>query len=625
MCGFAGFSPTHDFGINAKQVGACMAELLAHRGGDDFGVKLVDNICLAHSRLAIVDLSSAGHQPMTSTCGDFTISFNGEIYNHLKIREILNLSGLLHTWNSESDTETLLVALKHWGVRKTLQKVRGMFAFAFYDKKTKLLTLARDRIGEKPLYWGWINNTLFFASELKAMKAHPAFDAKVNRNAVALLTNYSYIPAPYSIYEGIEKLRAGHFVQIRPCDNRSDVVSKPYWTLEKTVLSAIKNPIFDTDKNVVEILEKELNRSITRQMLGDVPIGTFLSGGIDSSLITAMMQRIYSSKVQSFTIGFENPDYDEAEQARQTAEYLGTNHTELYVKPHDFIDVIDKLPEVYSEPFADSSQIPMVILSGLTRKYVKVVLSGDGGDELFGGYNYYKFAPKVWKNMSYFPLPLREIVSKILINFDLPVAAEKIGKVLPAKSMEELHFLLQSHWINGSEIVRGAETEKIFDSSVISNHVAIDFQQSMMFTDTLRYMADDILVKVDRAAMYHGLETRVPLLDPDLLSLSWRIPLNMKIRNGTGKWILRELLARYLPHYNYNNQKKGFSVPLGSWLRGPLRDWAESLLDEKRLSREGYFHAGPIRQAWTSHLSGKRDHSRKLWNILMFQGWLERQ
>ena len=329
--------------------------------------------------------------------------------------------------------------------------------------------------------------------------------------------------------------------------------------------------------------------------------------------------------MQSFTIGFENTDYDEAEQARQTAEYLKTKHTELYVKPQDLIDVIDKLPEVYSEPFADSSQIPTVLLSGLTRKYVKVVLSGDGGDELFGGYNYYKFAPKVWKNMSYFPLPLRELVSKILINFDLPVAAEKIGKVLPAKSMEELHFLLQSHWINGSKIVRGAETEKMFGSSVISNHIAIDFQQSMMFTDTLRYMADDILVKVDRAAMYHGLETRVPLLDADLLSLSWRIPLNMKIRNGTGKWILRELLARYLPNYNFYNQKKGFSVPLGSWLKGPLRDWAESLLDETRLSREGYFHAGPIRQAWDSHLSGKRDHSRKLWNILVFQGWLERQ
>ena len=625
MCGIAGFSISHNFGINPKQVGASMAASLAHRGGDDWGVELLDDICLVHSRLAIVDLSYEGHQPMMSSCGDFTISFNGEIYNHLKIREILNASGSVHKWKGTSDTETLLVALKHWGVRRTLQHVRGMFAFAFYDKKTKLLTLARDRLGEKPLYWGWSNNTFFFASEVNAMKVHPAFDARVDRNALTLLINYSYIPAPNSIFEGIEKLQAGHFVQIRPHDLRTDVVSEPYWTLHETALSAIKDPIFESDENVIDLLDKHITRSIKEQMLGDVPIGTFLSGGVDSSLIAAIMQRINGNKVQSFTIGFENSEYDEAKKARQTAAYLGTCHTELYVTSSDLIDVISKLPEVYSEPFADSSQIPMVLLSRLTRKHVKAALSGDGGDELFGGYNYYKFAPKVWNSISYLPLSLRVAMSKILSNFELPLSIEKLNKILPSKSKEELHCLLQSHWFNIASLVQGAECERLFDDSLILNNANIDFQRSMMFTDTLRYMADDILVKVDRAAMYHNLETRVPLLDPELISFSWRLPLNMKIRNGTSKWILRELLTRYLPDYTFTEQKKGFSVPLGSWLRGPLRDWTEALIDEQRLTREGYFDARLIKQTWAQHLSGKRDYSRKLWNVIMFQAWLEKQ
>lgn len=625
MCGFGGFSFNYDFTENAELIGERMVKSLEHRGGDDWGVKLVDNVCLVHNRLAIVDLSSSAHQPMTSVCGTCTLSFNGEIYNHLQIRKDLNSSGLSHNWISASDTETLLVAMKYWGVRKTLQEVRGMFAFAYYDKNKKILTLARDRLGEKPLYWGFINNTFLFASELKAMKAHPEFDVQINRNALALLTNYSYIPAPLTIYEGIEKLLAGHFVQVNCSEPSPNYIVEPYWSPKERFCRANSNLILDTDKNILDALDEKLTRSIKMQMHGDVPIGAFLSGGVDSSLITAMMHRVYDSKLQTFTIGFENSDYDEAKQARQTAEYLGAYHTELYIKPQDLIDAIDSLPEVYSEPFADSSQIPMVLLTALTRKNVKVVLSGDGGDELFGGYNYYQFAPEVWKKLSYCPLPLRKLISKSLINFDLPVAFEKVCKVMGAKNPGELHLLLQSHWFDGSNIVRGVQNAKLPDLSDLSNCKNIDFQQTMMFADALRYMQDDILVKVDRAAMYNSLETRVPFLDPDLIEFAWRLPLNMKIRHGTGKWILRELLMRYLPDYNFSNQKKGFSVPLSDWLRGPLRDWAEALLDEKRLSSEGYFHAEPIRKVWKSHLSSKRDHSRKLWNIIMFQAWLEQE
>lgn len=625
MCGFAGFFVTPDLSGLVNEVGKDMALSLSHRGGDGFGVNVTNGVCLVHNRLAIVDLTSAAHQPMVSNCGDYVLAYNGEIYNHMELREQLESDCYNHIWRSGSDTETLLESLKFWGVHKTLEKINGMFAFAFYSKRERTVTLARDRLGEKPLYWGWVNGTFLFGSELKALKRHPHFLANINRDALALLVNYGYVPAPHSIYEGIEKLQSGHFVQIKLGDRRESVLPYTYWSLGKTAISGISNSINSSSRSIVDAVEREIAGAVAGQLLGDVPIGTFLSGGIDSSLITALMQKISDHRVMSFTIGFDNPGYNEARHAKRVAEHLGTDHTELYIGEKDALDVIGSLPDIYSEPFADSSQIPMVLVSRLAKERVTVALSGDGGDELFGGYSPYQFAPKLWSRLSKIPLPLRQLATKIFKGAPLPANIEKGIQILSANDREEFYRLLQSHWVDPGQIVIGAKDIGALNSSLRQPPTIRNFEHWMMAADAGRYMVDDILTKVDRAAMHSSLETRVPLLDHRVVELSWKIPLNMKINNGIGKWILREVLARHVPREYFERPKKGFSVPLSHWLRGPLRDWAESLLDEQRLLNEGYFSPKPVRAAWAAHLSGKRDYSRKLWAILMFQAWLEVQ
>jgi asparagine synthase (glutamine-hydrolysing) len=625
MCGFAGFFVEPDLSGVVKEVGEDMALSLSHRGGDGFGVNVTDGVCLVHNRLAIVDLTSAAHQPMVSHCGDHILAYNGEIYNHMELRAQLELDHHKVIWRSDSDTETLLESLIFWGVHKTLEKIIGMFSFAFYSKRERIVTLARDRLGEKPLYWGWVNGTFLFGSELQALKRHPRFLGDINRDALALLVNYGYVPAPHSIYQGIEKLQSGHFVQIKLGGRRERVFPRTYWSLEKTATFGISNSINNSSRGIVDTLEKTITEAVAGQLMGDVPIGTFLSGGIDSSLITALMQKVSDHRVMSFTIGFDNPAYNEAHHARQLADHLGTDHSELYVGEKDALDVIGSLPDIYSEPFADSSQIPMVLVSRLAKERVTVALSGDGGDELFGGYTPYKFAPRLWSGVSKMPLPLRQLATKILMGAPLPAKIEKGIKLLSATDREDFYRLLQSHWVDPSQIVIGAKGIGVLNSSLRQPPTIDNYEHWMMAADAGRYMVDDILTKVDRAAMHSSLETRVPLLDHRVVELSWKIPLSMKINNGVGKWILREVLARHVPREYFERPKKGFSVPLGQWLRGPLRDWAESLLDERRLSYEGYFSAEPVRAVWAAHLSGKRDYSRKLWAILMFQAWLEVQ
>lgn len=628
MCGIFGFFSRAEIDITwrEKKIGVIFSAI-NHRGPDDSGTWYDEKqgIALGHTRLAIVDLSPAGHQPMASTCDRFVIAFNGEIYNHLDLRNQLESQGSAPSWRGHSDTETLLACFSAWGIEATLKATVGMFALALWDKQEQQLTLARDRLGEKPLYWGWCGDTLLFGSELKALKAHPAFNAQVDRGSLSLLLRYNYIPAPYTIYQGIEKLPAGQFVQIKNGQQRSDVQTKTYWQLNQVIENGLANPFNGTDVQATDKLEQTIRQAVSGQMLSDVPLGAFLSGGVDSSTVVALMQQQSKQPVRTFAIGFDEPGYNEAEYAKEVAQHLGTDHTELYVSAQDALDLVPRLPDIYCEPFADSSQLPTFLVSRMAKQHVTVALSGDGGDELFGGYNPYQFAPRVWNKLQLLPLPLRQIAYRLLSGLPLPDKLEKLLRVLPVKDKEQFYRILMSHWDNPGQLVVGGSEYPTLINSTAQWPKTDSFEHWMMAMDAGQYMIDDILVKVDRAAMANSLETRVPLLDHRVVELAWQLPLHMKIRDGVGKWVLREVLYRHVPREMIERPKKGFSVPLGQWLRGPLRDWAESLLNEQRLAQEGYFNSGVVRRVWTDHLQGKRDYARKLWGILMFQAWLEKQ
>jgi asparagine synthase (glutamine-hydrolysing) len=562
---------------------------------------------------------------MNSVGGRFVIVFNGEIYNHLTLRQQLETLHQAPAWRGHSDTETLLACFSAWGVEQTLQATVGMFALALWDKHDHVLTLARDRLGEKPLYWGWCDNVLLFGSELKALKTHPAFNAEIDRNALALLMRYNAIPAPHSIYQGIHKLTAGHFVQIPQGQGAGAAGSQAYWSLNEVIETGLAKPFSGSDQEAVTVLEERISQSLSGQMLADVPLGAFLSGGVDSSTVVALMQQRSARPVRTFAIGFDEPGYNEAEYAKEVAAHLGTDHTELYVGTAEALAVIPELPRIYCEPFADSSQIPTFLVSQMARQQVSVALSGDGGDELFGGYNPYQFAPKVWRAVSRLPLALRKLAVAMLNDFPLPDKLNKLLRVLPSEDREAFYAALMSHWQQPEQAVIGADIVPTLMNSSSRWPKTDSFEHWMMAMDAKQYMTDDILVKVDRAAMANSLEVRVPLLDHRVVELAWQLPLHQKIRNGTGKWALREVLYRHVPRQMIERPKKGFSIPLAQWLRGPLRDWAEALLDEQRLHREGYFHAQPIRKLWHEHDTGKRDNALKLWSILMFQAWLELQ
>ena len=622
MCGFAGVLGKFNESLPPR-----MAEALVHRGPDATGVWADSStgVLLVHRRLSILDISDAGQQPMHSHCGRYVIAYNGEIYNHLALRQELQAEGVSPAWVSHSDTETLVACLAQWGVERTLCRLVGMFAFALWDKQARALTLARDRMGEKPLYWGRQNGALLFGSELKALKVHPYFSGEIDRDALAIFLRHNYIPSPHSIYRGIHKLPPGCYVQVSCTSNEELPEPVSYWTVNDCVSAGLASPFIGSENAAQAALEEAITQSVRGQMLSDVPLGAFLSGGVDSSLIAALMQSQSTHPIKTFAVGFDDPRFNEAEHASAVARHLGTDHTEFYVSANDALDVIPRLPEIYCEPFADSSQIPTYLVTKLAKQHVTVALSGDGGDELFGGYNPYQFAPRYWRALSKIPRPVRSGMKGLLEKLPLPDKFQKLAGVMPAHSREDFYRLLISHWLNPDSVVIGSREY----SSVLNTPDAWpktdSYEHWMMAMEAQMYMADDILAKVDRAAMANSLETRVPLLDHRVVELAWRLPLTMKIREGKGKWLLRQVLYRHVPESLIERPKKGFSVPLADWLRGPLRDWAESQLDERRLREEGYFEPQIVRCALTEHLAGKRDHSNRLWSVLMFQAWLERE
>jgi asparagine synthase (glutamine-hydrolysing) len=637
MCGIAGYlgEVKHPIDCLTK-----MADAISHRGPDNIGVWSDHNpsIGFAHSRLSILDLSSAGNQPMHSLSGNYVIIFNGEIYNYKSLRSELELINQ-RNWLGHSDTETLLAAIEEWGLKKTLVKAKGMFAIALWDKNSNKLSLACDRIGEKPLYYGWVNNQFVFSSELKSIKVFPEFNNSIDRNSLALFLRFNSIPAPYSIYKDIFKLEPGQIVEIN--SQSSKLEKYKFWSLEEVYKNGSENKFRGSSVQAINQLEKILSEAVSSQMQSDVPLGAFLSGGIDSSTIVALMQSHSNSQVNTFTIGFNSKEFDESKHAEMVANHLGTNHFNKFVTEKDALDVIPNLPDIYDEPFADSSQIPTYLVSKFAKEKVTVALSGDAGDELFGGYNRYIFSQKMFKNISKTPNSIKKLMSKIMFslseekwNFilgrlmrnrysNIGHKIHKTANIVSSKSIRDLHFKLISQIQNPSDWLKDSnEYESVFNDNE-DRFKELDSVEIMMAYDLISYLPTDILTKVDRAAMSVSLETRVPFLDPDVIQFSASIPMEFKIRNGVTKWLLREVLYKHVPKDLIERPKMGFAVPLAEWLRGPLKDWAESLLDEKRLHQEGFFNVEFVRDKWSEHISGRRNWSHQLWNVLMFQAWLE--
>lgn len=636
MCGLTGFWQK-DMAVDAMaNIATAMAERIAHRGPDDSGVWTDANagIALAHRRLAIVDLSAAGQQPMPSASGRYVLAYNGEVYNHLGLRRELEGANAAPAWRGHSDTETLLACIEAWGVEATLKRSVGMFAFAVWDRQERTLVLARDRAGEKPLYYGWQGDVFLFGSELKSLRAHPAFIGAVNRGALALLLRHNYIPAPYSIHQGIAKLPPGTWLKLT--HGQRDVQPRAYWSLAEVAERGMADPFTGSDAEAVNELGLLLGNAVAGQQVADVPLGALLSGGIDSSLITALMQAQSSRPIRTFTIGFDEKAYDEATHARAVAAYLGTEHTDLRLSANDALRLIPQLPSMYDEPFADSSQLPTHLVMKLARQHVTVALSGDAGDEFFGGYNRYAFLPKAWRLFGAMPSMLRAPALGLMSAMpgavgSLAGAAQvtskiaKLRKLLEAgpRGLDDLYVATVTEWPGAAGIVvDGRMPSNLLDTRQAWPKLQ-DPVARMMAMDGLTYLPDDILVKVDRAAMAVSLETRAPFLDRDVMEFSWHLPLSMKLRDGKGKWILRQLLDRHVPRKLIDRPKMGFGIPLDDWLRGPLRGWASDLLAEDRLRREGYLQPQSISRTWQAHLRGEGSFGYRLWSVLMFQAWFQ--
>jgi len=642
MCGIVGYWCQS---INRDEMEAItrqMSNTLIHRGPDSQGTWTdpATGIALGHRRLAIVDLSPEGHQPMHSANGRYVLVFNGEIYNFSDVRQELITLG--HTFRGYSDTEIMLAAFCQWGIEPAVLKFVGMFAFALWDRQEPVLHLGRDRLGEKPLYYGWMGRTFLFGSELKALKAHPEWRGKIDRNALALLMRHNYIPAPYSIYQGIYKLPPGTILTLKSQNTQSPPTAVPYWSAKSVAELGAAHPFSGSETEAIEQLDSLLRDAIRQQMVADVPLGAFLSGGIDSSTVVALMQAQSSRPVKTFSIGFYEDAYNEAKYAKEVARHLGTDHTELYLTPQEAISVIPKLPTLYDEPFSDSSQIPTFLLSQLAKQQVTVSLSGDGGDELFSGYQRYFLTHRIWQQIGWMPSGMRQAVSRALMtlspqtwnSFLVPWLPKKLKRLNPGdklhklaeviafESLESLYRRLLSHWKDPNSLVLNAS-----EPTTALNNPELwadlpDLIQSMMYLDTVTYLPNDILTKVDRAAMGVSLETRIPLLDHRVVEFAWRLPMSMKINKRQGKWLLRQVLYKYVPSSLIERPKMGFGIPLGDWLRGSLRDWAEVLLDESRLRQAGFLNPQLIRQKWEEHIAGDRNWQAYLWNVLMFQAWL---
>jgi asparagine synthase (glutamine-hydrolysing) len=638
MCGLAGFYSFNISSDNAHQVLSDMGSAIIHRGPDDSGTWFEKSagIGFSHRRLAIVDLSPAGHQPMVSSSGRFVIAFNGEIYNHMALRTEIEKQTTCQ-WKGHSDTETLLMAFEVFGIEQTIEKAIGMFALAIWDNQDKYLYLIRDRLGEKPLYYGWQKDALLFGSELSSLKKHPNFNAEINRDALSLFIRQGYINAPHSIYENVFKLEPGTILRFA-CDSKTPEKTV-YWSAKKNMLLGANNPFVGDSNAVVNELERQLGNAVERQMMADVPLGAFLSGGVDSSAIVALMQTRSNKKVKTFSIGFHEKGYNEAEFAKAVAKHIGTEHTECYVSSTDALNVIPNLATMYSEPFADSSQIPTFLVSKMAKEHVTVSLSGDGGDELFSGYGRYKKTASAWNKVNTLPYGIRGPLAKGLkavptttwdklcfgLQKNIGDKIHKGAETLNAKSFEQFYInYLMSHTRSPNSLVLNGNEPTIFDfkNSEISQQGLLE---QMAFMDTHAYLPDDILCKVDRAAMNVSLETRVPLLDHNVVEFSATIPMAIKTLHGDAKWPLKQVLFNHVPRELIERPKKGFGIPLEKWLREELKDWAESLLNENKLYQQGYLNSYLVRKYWSEHLSGKRNWSYLLWNILMFQAWLEAQ
>ena len=639
MCGLAGIWAQ---GGDQATIARAMADAIAHRGPDDSGVWADPDtgVALSHRRLAILDLSSAGHQPMRSPCGRYVLVFNGEIYNHGDLRR--DLGG---DWRGTSDTETLVHAIARWGLAAALERATGMFALALWDRATRTLSLARDRMGEKPLYYGWSDGRLVFASELKALRKVPRFANPVDPGVLARYLRHNCVPAPWSIFTGVFKVAPATIVTIDSSGRAAAPATPPecdmptpdgikvsrYWSLDRVIARGTDDLSPDA---AVDRLEAELRTVVARQMVADTPYGAFLSGGVDSSTVVALMAQASSRPIRTFTIGFGDLAYDEAPHGRAVAAHLGTDHHELHVTADEVLRVIPDLPAIYDEPFADSSQLPTVLLSRMTRASVTVALSGDGGDELFCGYNRYLVSRSMWDTLSRLPQPLRHAAARAIralppSRWDaigrvgpraVPMLGAKLAKIAGmiggALGPADIHRTSSEEWLDGiplrAAIPRGDDPWPVLRATP---------EEQMMQRDLTRYLPDDILTKVDRASMSASLEVRVPMLDHRIVELAWATPLSLKKRDGHGKWLLRQVLYRHVPRALIERPKAGFAVPVGAWLRGDLRDWAEELLSPASLSDDGLLDPAPIRARWAQHVAGTHDWTASLWGILMYRAW----
>lgn len=648
MCGIAGF---WGLGRPDELVAQRMADAIVHRGPDDSGVwsEPEMGVALAHRRLSILDLSPAGHQPMASECGRYVIVFNGEVYNYLELRKQLHAAteGDI-PWRGHSDTETLLSAFGQWGVEAALQLASGMFAMAVWDRQERCLTLARDRFGEKPLYYGWVDDgALVFGSELKALKQYPGFRGEVDNAVLERYLRFGCVGGEQSIFKGVSKLPSGSRLRVSLADMKTGKRPQPavWWSAVDEARSA-RQSAPESPEQALSNLEGALNASVKRQMAADVPLGAFLSGGVDSSLIVALMQGQSDRKIRTFSVGFDDPRYDESEHAAAVAAHLGTEHTTLRATSQMALDVIPKLPELYDEPFADSSQIPTFLISSLTRQHVTVALSGDAGDELFGGYNRYVWVPRVWGKLARMPQPIRQALARALKSvppggYDRMMALG--SRVLPSRLHirtfgEKLYKLADVLACSSDRALYGGlasmnrhpedllEPEYSFGKPVEQLYPALawfDQVEWMMLMDTLNFMVDDVLVKVDRASMASSLEVRAPFLDPDVYTAAWQLPLDMRVRNGEGKWALRQILYRHVPRELIERPKMGFAVPLDDWLRGPLRDWAEDLLSQPSLSSIPAINQRSVQSMWQNHLQGRGHFAQQLWAVLQLSAWVK--
>lgn len=643
MCGIAGLLRGRSRDLDLASVLSDMTVAIRHRGPDDAGcwIDEENGVALGHRRLSILDPSAEGHQPMRSASARYVMVYNGEVYNFPELRRELEARGA--HFRSTSDTEVILAAVDEWGVREAVRRLNGIFALALWDRQDKRLILARDHLGVKPLYYGWVQGQFVFGSELSALLPVPGFAGEIDRDAITLLLRYNCIPAPFSIYCGVRKLPPASILSLTARGSEGDEVVEAYWSLRTVAERGLVHAFVGSESAAIDALDEVLRRAVARQMISDVPLGAFLSGGVDSSVVVAMMQSQRSTPVQTFSLGFEDDAYNEAGYAARVAAHLGTDHSEMIVTPQDALDVIPLLPRIYDEPFSDSSQIPMYLVSKLARNTVKVSLSGDGGDELFAGYNRHVMGQGMWDQMRRVPLVLRRALaigvhavsptnwdrglsmarrvgSRFIQRRKIGYHAHKWASALEAKEPLDIYRRFVSHWNEPASVVRGAHEPRTlaFDESRVP---LSRLTEDMMALDMVTYLPDDILVKVDRASMAVGLEARVPLLDLEVVEFAWQLPLQLKLRDGRGKYLLREVLYRYVPRELIDRPKAGFGVPIDAWLRGPLRGWAEELLSPTRLRDDGFFDVEVVRNLWNAHIQGRVDAQYHLWDVLMFQAW----